>query len=71
MAQIHDMIHTFSRLHIEDGRDIIAIDYVLLYVYTVDERKDACEEAHYRLTARQFGHQWPLKRYAGCEGHRR
>jgi hypothetical protein len=25
------MIHTVSRLHVEHGRDIIAIDYVLLY----------------------------------------
>src|SRR5271156_2605021 len=65
------MIHTVSRLHVKDGRDIIAIDYVLLYSYTLDERKDAGEEAHDRLTARQFRHQWPLKSYAGCEGHRR
>jgi hypothetical protein len=45
MAQIYYVIHTISCLHIEDGRDIIAIDNVLLYFYTVDERKDACEEA--------------------------
>jgi hypothetical protein len=51
-AQIHNMIYTVSRLHVEDGRDVIAIDYVLLYFYTLDERKDAREEAHYRLTAR-------------------
>jgi hypothetical protein len=44
-AQIHYMIHTVNRLHVEDGRDIIAIDYVLLYFYTLDERKDASEEA--------------------------
>ena len=65
------MIHTVNRLHVEDGRNIIAIDYVLLYLYTLDERKDAREEANYRLTARKFRHQRPLKRYAGCEGHRR
>src|ERR1700679_604776 len=71
MAQIHNMIHALSRLHVEDCRDIIAIDYMLLYFYTVDERKDAGKEAHYFLPACQFRHQWALKRYVGCEGHRR
>ena len=65
------MIHTVHRLHVKDGGDIIAIDDVLLYVYTLDEGKDAGKEAHNRLTAGQFRHQWPLKRYARCEGHRR
>jgi hypothetical protein len=45
MTQIHNMIHAVNRLHVENGRDIIAIDYVLLYFYTLDERKDASEEA--------------------------
>jgi hypothetical protein len=70
-AQIHNMIHTVNRLHVEDRRDIVAIGYVLLYLYTLDERKDAGEEAHDCLPACQLRHQWPLKRYIGCEGHRR
>jgi hypothetical protein len=45
------MIDTVNRLHVQDGRNIIAIDDALLYFYTLDERKDAREEAHYRLTA--------------------
>jgi hypothetical protein len=38
-------MHAVNHLHVENGRDIIAIDYVLLYFYTLDERKDASEEA--------------------------
>ncbi|MGA9464099.1 MAG: hypothetical protein WBV28_15000 [Terracidiphilus sp.] len=45
------MIDNVNRLHVEDGRNVAAIDYVLFYFYTFDERKDALEEAHYRLTA--------------------
>ena len=52
MAQIHYMIHAINRLHVEYRRNIIAIDYVLLYFYTLDERKNAGKEAHNRLTAR-------------------
>jgi hypothetical protein len=70
-AQIHNMIDTVHRLHIENGRDAIAIDYVLLYFYALDERKDAGEESHDRLTASQFRHLWPFKRYVGRERHRR
>ena len=70
-AHIYDVIDTVSGFHVENGHDIIAIDHMLFYVYAVDERKDAGEETHYRVTAAQFRHQWPLKRYAGCEGHRR
>jgi hypothetical protein len=44
MTQIYNM-HAVNHLHVENGRDIIAIDYVLLYFYTLDERKDASEEA--------------------------
>jgi hypothetical protein len=52
MTQIYNMIHAVNRFHVENGRDIIAIDYVLLYFYTFDERKDASEKGHDRLTAR-------------------
>jgi hypothetical protein len=45
------MIHSVNRLHVEDGRNIIAIDNVLLYFDTPDEGQNAREEAHYRLTA--------------------
>ena len=39
MTHIYNMIHAVNRLHVENGRDIIAIDYVLLYFYTLDEWK--------------------------------
>jgi hypothetical protein len=70
-TQIDNMIHAVNRLHVENGRDIIAVDNVLLYFYTLDKRQNAREETHYRLAARQFRHQWPFKRHAGCERHGR
>ena len=70
-AQIHHMIHPVHRFHIEDGRNIIAIDNVLLDLYALDERKDARQKTHDRLTACKFRHQRPLKRYGWCEGHGR
>ena len=63
------MIHTVNRLHVEDGHDIIAVDDVLFYFYTLDEWKDAGEETYHHLAASQFRHEWPLKRYVGCERH--
>src|SRR5580704_1346860 len=71
MTQIDNMIHAVNRLHVENGRDIIAVDNVLLYFYTPDKRQNAREETHYRLAALQFRHQWPFKRHAGCERHGR
>jgi hypothetical protein len=68
-TQIHNMIYAVNRLHVENGRDIIAVDKVLLYFYTPDEWQNAREETHYRLATHQFRHQWPFKGHAGCERH--
>ena len=40
-TQIDNMIHAVNRLHVENGRDIIAVDNVLLYFYTPDKRQNA------------------------------
>src|ERR1700691_5619353 len=70
-TQIDNMIHAVDRFHVENGRDISAVDNLLFYLYTLDQRKNASEEAHYRLAASQFWHQCLFKRYARCERHRR
>src|ERR1700722_9764887 len=43
-TQIDNMIQAVNRLHVENGRDIIAVDNVLLYFYTPDKRQNAREE---------------------------
>jgi hypothetical protein len=43
-TQIDNMIHAVNRLHVENSRDIIAVDNVLPYFYTPDKRQNAREE---------------------------
>ena len=62
------MIHTINRFHIEDGRNIIAIDYVLLYFYTLDERKDAREEPAIVSRPASFGISGPSNVMPGAKG---
>ena len=67
-AQIHNMIHTVNRLHVEDGRDIVAIDYVLLYFYTLDERKMLVRKPTIVSRPASFGINGPSNVMSGAKG---
>ena len=68
MTQIYNMIHAVNRLHVENGRDVIAIDYVLLYFYTINEWKDAGEEGQIVSRPASLGISGPSNVMPGANG---
>ena len=68
MTQIHNMIHAVDRLHVENGRNIIAIDYVLLYFYTLDEWKMLVRKATIVSRPATLGISGPSNVMSGANG---
>jgi hypothetical protein len=52
---IEYMINTIYRLHIEDGRNVISLDDVLLELDAFDDRQDTCQET---LNSLLTGQRW-------------
>lgn len=69
MNLVENMIYAGHRFHVENSRDIFALDDMLLNLNALNSWHDARQESHYRLPARQLWHPKPLKGDVFGKGH--
>jgi hypothetical protein len=68
MNSVENVVHAVDGFHIEDSRDKISLDNMLLHSNALNGREHSCQKSKYRLPARQLWHSRSFKRYIFRKG---